>query len=276
MGLIAIIMVIMGIIAFLTFGFTRSACTGLTRRLQQADILSSNVVINGRTYDLSRSAHPAATNVDAGTNVLYPPIDAAAKDLSFLFQNVNGNCKGLIKPRDNCTIPSNDDGELAWYMPCKMRPLNWTITPNFTTEYYDGYACHTSAKARKAFYSLKVQGDVYYTWDQINNHTRNLIVYNGHVLDMDLIKWFQTDDLTYPDLFDKLMNDESLRGYDISLLLTEPHERQIANCLVETVKIGVVDTSTIGCIAATIVLYVSLVFVLAIVIVKFVVACYFK
>ncbi|GMF07586.1 unnamed protein product [Ambrosiozyma monospora] len=69
MGLIAIIMVIMGIIAFLTFGFTRSACTGLTRRLQQADILSSNVVINGRTYDLSRSAHPAATNVDAGTNV---------------------------------------------------------------------------------------------------------------------------------------------------------------------------------------------------------------
>ncbi|GME77446.1 unnamed protein product [Ambrosiozyma monospora] len=182
----------------------------------------------------------------------------------------------LMPPRDNCTIPTNDDDELAWYMPCQMRPLNWTITPNFTTEYYDGYACHTSAKARKAFYSLKVQGDVYYTWDQINNHTRNLIVYNGYVLDMDLIKWFQTDDLTYPALFDKLMNDESLRGYDISLLLTEPHERQIANCLVETVKIGVVDTSTIGCIAATIVLYVSLVFVLSIVIVKFVVACYFK
>ncbi|GMG19748.1 unnamed protein product [Ambrosiozyma monospora] len=275
MGLIAIILSFGVIIAFLTFGFTRSVCVGVTKRFKETEITKESVVINGRAYDLSDFSHPAAAGIDDGTNVLNSPVDAGGKDLTFLFQNVNGNCKGLIKPRDNCTIPNEDDN-LAWYMPCQMRPLDGNTTPNFTFNHYDGYSCHTSAKARELFYDMEVQGDVYYTWEEIQNSTRDLVVYNGYVLDMDLVSWFQKDDITYPELFDKLMNDKTMRGYDISLLLTEPHERQAANCLIETVKIGVVDASTIGCIAAKLVLYVSLAFVLSIVLSKFFVACYFK
>lgn len=274
-ALISIILVIGAVIGFLTFGFTRATCTNLTPRLKTDDISTAYLVINGRAYDLSSSSHPAADGIESGTNVLYPPINAGGKDGSLLFQNVNGNCKGLIKPTDNSSIP-NQDEEMAWYMPCKIMELDGSSSPNFTFDYYDGYACHTSSVARKSFYSLKVEGDLYYTWEAIADSNRNLIVYNGHVIDMGLLDWLFTDELTYPELFDDLKNDETKKGYDISLLLTEPHQRQAADCLIEIAKIGVVDTSTVGCIASTIVLYVSLVFVLSIVIVQFVVACYFK
>ncbi|GME81273.1 unnamed protein product [Ambrosiozyma monospora] len=109
MGLIAIILSFGAIIAFLTFGFTRSVCVGVTKRFKETEITKDWVVINGRAYNLSDFAHPAATGIDDGTNVLHSPVDAGGKDLTFLFQNVNGNCKGLIKPRDNCTIPNEDD-----------------------------------------------------------------------------------------------------------------------------------------------------------------------
>ncbi|QPG73424.1 hypothetical protein FOA43_000734 [Brettanomyces nanus] len=275
MGLISIILVLGGIIAFLTFGFTRSVCTGMTTRLHADTISTGYLVINGRVYNLDSSSHPAAPGIQAGTNVLYSPVNAGGKDASLLFQNVNGNCRGLIVPRENCTIP-NKDGNLAWYMPCKAIDIDGSTHPNFTFDYYDGYACHTSAKARKAFYSLKVEGNVYYSWDDIANTTRNLVVFNGNVLDMDLLDWLEKDDLEYPALFDSIKNNPSMKGYDISRLLSDASQRQVANCLVEIVKIGVIDTSTVGCIAASIVLYVSLVFVLALVIVQFVVACYFK
>ncbi|VEU21477.1 DEKNAAC102572 [Brettanomyces naardenensis] len=275
MGLISIIFVTGFIIAFLTFGFTRTVCGREKERLQAKDLGNGYLVINGRAYDLTSSSHPGAPGIDAGANVLYPPVNAGGKDASLLFQNVNGNCKGLITPRENCTIP-HKDGELAWYMPCKVINLDGSTKPDFTSDYYDGYACHTSENARKAFYSLKVYGSVYYSWDDITNTTRNLVVYNGNVLDMNMLDWLLTDDLEYPQLFDKIKNDSKMRGYDISKLLSDPAERQAANCLIEIVKVGVIDSSTVGCITASIVLYVSLVFVLALVIVQFVVACYFK
>lgn len=275
MGLISIILVIGTIIGFLTFGFTRASCTHLTVKLKPEDVSTGYLVVNGRAYDLSSSLHPAAEGIDGGTNVLYPPINAGGCDASLLFQNVNGNCKGLIKPKENNEIPANGD-ELAWYMPCKVIALNGSTQPDFTFDYYNGYACHTSSDARKAFYDLHVQGDIYYSWDNITDSSRDLIVYNGNVIDMGFIDWIFADYLTYPQLFDDIKNDASLKGYDISILLTEPHERQIADCLVEIARVGVVDSSTIGCIASKIVLYVSLVFVLSIVIVQFVVACYFK
>lgn len=276
MGLISIILVVGAIIAFLTFGFTRATCTGLTKRMQPKDITVEYLVINGRAYNVGRSTHPAAPGIIEGSNILYPPTNAGGKDASLLFQNVNGSCKGLILPKEGNSIPTNDNGDLAWYMPCKVMELNGTTTPNFVWDYYYGYACHTSTEARQAFYDLKVQGDLYYTWDDIKSSDRNLRVYNGQVIDMGFLDWIQTSDLTYPALFDKIKDDDSLIGYDISLLLTEPHEREMADCLLEIAKIGVVDVTTIGCIASTIVLYVSLVFVLALVISKFLVACYFK
>ena len=86
----------------------------------------------------------------------------------------------------------------------------------------------------------------------------------------------ETDDVTYPELFDKLRDDETYRGLDISLVLTNSEERQAARCLTEIIKVGSIDTDTIGCIASKVVLYMSLVFILSVVVVKFIMACWFK
>lgn len=274
-ALISIILYLGTFVAYLTFGFTRTVCSGERIRMRNNEVNTGYLIINGKAYDLTSSSHPEAAGVPGGSNLLYPPFNAGGQDASFLFQNVNGNCKGLITPRENCTIPFTGE-DLAWYMPCKLFSQDGSSSPNFTTsEYYDGWACHTSESARNAYYSLKSNGDIYFTWDDIKNSTRNLVVYSGNVLDLDLIDWIQSSDVEYPALFDELKS-ASMHGYDISLLLATSSDRQAAKCLSEIVKVGQIDADTIGCIASKVVLYISLVFILSVVFAKFFIACYFK
>lgn len=273
-GLITCILYIAAIVAYLTFGFTITVCHDYTIKMHNGDISTGYLIINGRAYDLTNSQHPKAAGVPSGSNILYPPINAGGKDASFLFQNVNGNCKGLIVPRDNCLIPYDGD-ELAWYMPCRTFSQDGGDAVNDTEVYYEGWACHTSSTARNSYYDLEVNGDVYFTWDDIRNSSRNLMVYSGNVLDLDLIDWILSDDVTYPTLFDSLRTDETFKGHDISVVLSDLEDRQAAKCLTEIIKVGVIDLKTVGCIASDIVLVVSLVFILAVVVVKFLMACYF-
>lgn len=275
MGLISIIFYIGAFVAYLTFGFTKTVCKPGKTRLHRNEASSGQLIIHGQAFSLESSSHPAAAGIPGGSNILYPPVNAGGKDGSFLFQNVNGNCKGLIKPRENSNIPFDDDGNMAWYFPCKLVEQDGSTKPNFTkSEYYKGWGCHTSAKAREQYYSLNAPADIYYSWDDLKNSSRKLVVYNGDVIDLDILDWLQTDDLTYPKSFD-ILRSANLEGYDISLTLSTPSERKVARCLVEIAKVGVVDSQTIGCIASNVVLYLSLVFILSVVATKFIIACYF-
>lgn len=276
MGLISCILYLGAFIAFLTFGFTRTVCHNSKIIMRNNEVSTGYLIIGGRAYDLSSSKHPLAAGVPSGSNVLYPPVNAGGRDASFLFQNVNGHCKGLIKPRDNCTIPTANTDELAWYMPCRLFNQDGSSPVNSTEYYYNGWACHTSVEARNTYYNLKVNGDVYFTWDDIKNSLRNLMVYSGVVLDLDLIDWIQSDDVTYPELFDNLRDDTSYRGHDISVVLSDAEDRHAAKCLTEIIRVGVIDTDTVGCIASQIVLVTSLIFILAVVVAKFLMACYFR
>lgn len=274
-GLISCIFYIGAFVAYITFGFTKTVCSNEVIRIENGKVSSGYLIINGKIYDLTSSQHPLAAGVPLGSNVLYPPVNAGGMDASFLFQNVNGNCKDLIVPRDNCSIPF-DGTDLAWYMPCQLFSQDGSSQPNFTTNYYPGWACHTSELSRSSRYKLKVGGEVYFKWDEIRNSSRNLVVYNGVVLDLNLINWISTDDVEYPSLFDSLRDDETFKGHDISLILTRPREKQIARCLTEIAKVGVIDSDTIGCIASKVVLITSLIFILLVVFAKFVMACYFR
>lgn len=275
-GLISVIFYLGAFVAYWTFGFTSTVCGSSVLRLKNNEVSTGYLIINGKAYALDSSSHPGAPGIDAGTNILYPPINAGGMDGSFLFQNVNGNCLDLITPKEDCTIPYDDQGNLAWYFPCKLFSQDGSTQPNFTkSEYYDGWACHTSEAARDAYYSLEPAAEVYFTWDDIKNSSRNLVVYNGHVLDLDLLDWLQTDDLNYPPMFSDLKNSE-FQGYDLSIVLANNHEKKVARCLTEIIKVGEVDSKTVGCIASDVVLYVSLIFILAVVISKFLIACYFR
>lgn len=274
-GLISIILYIAALVAFLTFGFTQTVCDNSIIRIKNDMINEGYLIIHGRAYELTLSKHPAAYGVPENSNVLYPPVNAGGKDASFLFQNVNDNCLNVLTPTSNSSIPT-DGNKLAYYMPCKVISPDGSSKPNFTTEYYEGWACHTSSVARDAYWNLKVSGEVFYTWDEVLHSSRNLVVFNGNILDLDLIEWINTDSVNVPNRFYELKNDETLKGIDVSQKFSFGQDRRIAKCLTDIAKVGYIDSEQIGCIASKIVLYVSLVFIVGIVAIKFFFAVYFK
>ncbi|KAL2154173.1 hypothetical protein VTH82DRAFT_2849 [Thermothelomyces myriococcoides] len=288
MGLISIILLIMAFVGFLTFGFTQVVCGTPPLRLRVNEVGTGYMIFHGSAYDLSRSHHPPAEGIPrrldgSGANVLFDlPEKHGGKDGSFLFQNVNGKCKGLIRAAPGSDVPTDDDGNLAWYFPCTTFNQDGSSKPNLTIPYYLGYACHTTAKARDSFYlQLKGAADVYFTWDDIKNSSRNLVVYSGNVLDLDLLNWFNDSQVTYPDRFKELRDRNSpanqvIRGRDITRAFQSSADKQYAECFEEILKVGYVDTDTVGCIASQVVLYISLVLILSVVLARFVLALIFQ
>ena len=276
MGLLSLILMVCTFVGYLTFGFTQTVCpAGSTNRIRINKVDKGFMILHGLAYDLSRSSHPLARGVPPSANVLFD-LGAGGKDGSFLFQNVNGACKGLITKKAGSDVLENDNGDLSWYFPCTPFKQDGSSKPNTTVPYYSGYACHTSTTARDTFYALHPYGDVFFTWDDVRNKSRNLIVYGSDVLDLNLLEWFNKTEVLWPSQFDTIRENTALRGIDVTRYFSTPEERQIATCLSEIIKVGSVDTATIGCIASKVVLYVSLVFILSIVVSKFVLALAFQ
>ena len=146
MGLISIILFIMGFVGFVTFGFTQVVCGTPPLRMRVNEVTGGYMIFHGSAYDLSGSHHPAAEGIPlrtdgSGANVLYDlPEKHAGEDGSFLFQNVNGKCKGLIKPTQNSKIPTDSDGRMGWYFPCNTFNQDGSSKPNTSTPFYVGYS----------------------------------------------------------------------------------------------------------------------------------------
>jgi chitin synthase len=277
MGLISIIILICAFVGFLTFGFTQSVCGIQKLRLRTNHVDKGYMIFHGEAYNLVESHHPAALGIPLDSNVLYDlPHKYGGQDGSFMFQKVNGACKGLITRAKGSDVPTNSDGDLAWYFPCTAFNQDGSSKPNLTIPYYLGYACHTTAGGRNSFYGLSSSGDVYYTWDDIKNKSRNLVVYSGNVIDLNLLAWFNASQVNHPPQFDDLRQNPDIKGLDITYAFQSGPDKQLGACLSEIAKVGSVDTETIGCLASKVVLYVSLVFILSIVFVKFFLALAFQ
>ena len=282
MGLLSIILIIMAFVGFLTFGFTATVCAAPGLRLRVNHVTDGYMIFHGSAYDLSKSTHPAAKGVPSGANVLYDlPQKHSGQDGSFLFQNVNGKCKGLITLASGSDVPTNSEKDLAWYFPCNTFNQDGSTKPNETIPYYLGYSCHTIADARTDFYDLHSAGDVYFTWGDVKNVSRNLIVYSGTVLDLDLLNWFNTTQVNIPSKFVELRDrstavNAAVHGKDVTHSFQNADDKAMAQCFEQIIKVGSVDTETVGCIASKVVLYVSLAFILSIVVSKFVLALIFQ
>jgi len=69
--------------------------------------------------------------------------------------------------------------------------------------------------------------------------------------------------------------NQQIRGTDVTHLFGRMNDKQIGQCLSEIITVGTVDTTSVGCVASQVVLYVSLVFIIGIVLVKFIMALWF-
>ncbi|THU86005.1 hypothetical protein K435DRAFT_373679 [Dendrothele bispora CBS 962.96] len=282
MGLMSIIVMLMAGVGFLTFGFTEAVCGTPPNRFHggaigDAFIGTSSVVINGYDYDFNDFHHPAAGDTFNGTTnpLLVGGWDLGGNDASFLFQIVNENCLGVITKADNSPIQSSGN-DLEWYFPCNIRSQYGTNSPNISN-YDTSTTCHTSTSARNQLNQMSPKGQVYFTWDDVKNGSRNLAVYESNVLDLELLNWLDKSHVNYPDIFDDMKApDGTYNGRDITMLLLRNNQKRIGHCLQDVITVGFIDTQTIGCVASTVVLYVSLVFIIGVVAIRFVMAVMFQ
>lgn len=277
-GLISIILYIGAFVGFLTFGFTQAVCSNAGIRMRVNEVGSDSMIFHGQAYNLNGMRHPGAVGIPDGKNILYDlQHKYGGQDGSFMFQNVNGACKGFIIRASKSDVPTNAAEDLAWYFPCTAFNQDGSSRPNLTVDHYLGYSCHTTGPGREAFYKyMKSSGDVFFTWADVKNRSRHLSVYSGNVLDLDLLEWFNRSQVSYPTQLDDLRKNPSAWGVDLTHAFQSSSQKQLGKCLTEIIRVGSIDTSTVGCIASQVVLIVSLVFILSIVIVKFILALFFQ
>ncbi|GAA6014187.1 hypothetical protein JCM10207_006126 [Rhodosporidiobolus poonsookiae] len=274
-GLLTVIMLAMAFVGFLTFGFTQAVCGTPANRYRAGQIEGGSMIFHGYDYDMDGFSHPAASGIEEGSNPLYDEFNAAGKDGSFLFQKVNEKCLNVITPASGSSVPSNGNA-MGWYFPCNLYD-QWGTSPVNLTGYEQGSMCHTQDDARQMFAQLKPLGQVYFTWDDLKNSSRNLGVYDSAVLDFDLLNWLDTSQVSYPSIFDDLKTGTnlSLVGRDITSLMMTAGQRDVADCLVDVIRVGFIDSITFGCVASDVVLYVSLVVIIGVVVLRFFMAVLF-
>ncbi|KDQ62928.1 glycosyltransferase family 2 protein [Jaapia argillacea MUCL 33604] len=276
MGLLSIIGTLMAGVGFLTFGFTISVCGTPPNRYHTGSISNGSVIIHGFDYDFTNFKHPKAGNTFNGeTNpLLQSNWSVAGNDISFMFQNVNENCKGYITKAANSSI-TGSNGNLDWYFPCNVYNQYGTSPVNLTN-YESSYACHVSTTARSELSATHSKGQVYYTWDDVKASNRNLAVFESNVLDFGLLKWLNKAQVNYPPIFDTFANPNgTYNGKDLTSLLLRTNQRQLGHCLEDIITVGFIDTNSIGCVASQVVLYVSLVFIIGVVGIRFSMAVMF-
>jgi len=279
MGLIGIIGCIMAAVGFLTFGFTQTVCGTPPDRYTLGTIDVGSMTFNGYDYSFDGFVHPqvgpfGARTIYNHTNPIYSqPWSSGGQDGSLLFQKVGAACTGLISNRQG-------GGEPAQYFDCTLVQQNGL--GGYANNTAAGSMCHTGSIVNQfndggipSNRILKKRGQVSLNWGNITDTRRNLAVYRGSVLDLNRLNNL-TNTVTYPALYDTLKNrNETWAGRDVtSAVMRQRFDNEFA-CLEQITRIGFIDSETIGCVASKVELYVSLVFIIGVVAIKFFMAVMF-
>ncbi|KAJ1769458.1 Chitin synthase, class 3 [Coemansia sp. RSA 1813] len=270
MGLVSLILLLMTFIAFLTFGLQQVLCglSGSQTRIKWNEVGNGYSVVNGRAYDITHFKHQSATPWTGGANsyIMDQPAEAGGKDLSFLFQNPNDACHGVLGLSSSVRDSS---GNAVNVFPCVYyNNSEGSINPS---QIPDNQGCHNTAKARNQLAGLS-NSPVQYSWSDVKSRP-NHVVFNGAVLDL-LRGQFFIDGVTPPSIMSDLIGG-SMRGMDVSLYLSSGDKKKIGRCMLDLFRVGSIDESSLGCIAANIELYVALIVILGGVFAKFFMAIYF-
>ncbi|ORZ10159.1 chitin synthase-domain-containing protein [Absidia repens] len=290
-GLCSMILLVMGFVGFLTFGFTITVCGIPPLSVHGGEVSDGYMVIHGWAYMLADwNGHPTIPGVTEGsdTNVLYPPLNGGGMDASFLFQTQidTSACKNVL---------TNKQGDQSVYFPCQLFNPNAT-TPPPPSQFSNQTSCHLSSAATQQFNTFDQQGvpkknegggvnkaaRVYYDWTDLNQDNQYM-AYNGDVLNLKLLQSLPTDyfGVLQGGLIEAIANNVSeFAGKDMTSTimgyrLADNRWEEEATCLQSLIKVGSIDTFSVGCIASDIVLYISLVVILAVILVKFFLAVVF-
>ncbi|KAI7817705.1 chitin synthase-domain-containing protein [Gamsiella multidivaricata] len=284
-ALVSLIIMMVGAVAFLTFGLQQALCREEQSGKFVAGSRPENVIVNGMGYYFNAedtgNGEPAWMHPTLNKDISSEPIDimndptygAKGMDASFLFQEAAGGaCEGLVA-RNTPATPT--DTQANYYFPCVMRNINGATSVNATVD-KSGAACHTPPADRTFWNTLKSKynAPAYYTWDNITNPDRNFFAYDGDVIDADILKWIKPE-FTLDEDMNALRNGSIRLQRDLSFLFVQKKMTKIGACLKQVARVGAMDSKTIGCVTSDVITYVSLVIILGVVFIKFFLAVFF-
>ena len=97
------------------------------------------------------------------------------------------------------------------------------------------------------------------------------------MLDLNLLQWLSRAQVNYPSIFDDMKKaNGTFNSKDLTMFFTRTKQKQLGACLQDLVTVGFIDTNTIGCVASSVVLYLSLIFIIGVVFIRFVMAVMFQ
>ncbi|KAG2230309.1 hypothetical protein INT48_001075 [Thamnidium elegans] len=177
-------------------------------------------------------------------------------------------------------------GDTPSYFPCQLIDYN-TAPPN-PSLYSNQSACHLNPATKTTFESMRTHGilnsngnydksgRVYYDWNDVNS-TTHLAVFNGYVINLNLLQSLPQSVFSVPPdgLIQSILQNSSMYGGQDITHTVATHRTlskqwtSEANCLLDVIKVGEIDTKSVGCIASDVVLYTSLIVILGVILVKF-------
>ncbi|KNE71091.1 hypothetical protein AMAG_20292 [Allomyces macrogynus ATCC 38327] len=281
MALCTIILVVMAALAFLTFGFNALLCQYHDVTVDVTQVSGAQILVKGMALDVASFQHSYGTN-PRDPLPFWELTDKAAlpadRDASLLFQSNYGAmpaCQALfgksIDANDRlfeCTVTgrvANRDGQPANY---GQWPANY---------------CHRDftavGQAMSALRSAGAVRDVYVTWDAMQDPSNNYFAYNGDVVDLNRLAqlkkpikdWRNVNGLDMATLMSAIKNRDA--SY---LLASNTTLQNVGECLTQMGRVGRIDSKTVGCIAADVVLYASLLVILGLVLSRFFMAIIFR
>ncbi|KAJ7146626.1 hypothetical protein C8R44DRAFT_845695, partial [Mycena epipterygia] len=114
------------------------------------------------------------------------------------------------------------------------------------------------------------------TWDDVRNTSRNLAVFESSVLDLELLAWLDPAQITFPSIFNDMKVKGAYSNIDITMHLMRRNQMQLGHCLQDMISVGFIDTNSIGCVASQVLLYLSLIFILGVILIRFAMAVLFQ
>ncbi|KAI8614433.1 chitin synthase-domain-containing protein [Chytriomyces sp. MP71] len=275
-ALCIIIFLLMGIVGFLTFGFQIVVCPKSTINYAPYSNLT-NVAIHGNLY---------APNPGAGSE---HPVEFG-QSVSDVFTSINGADVSLLFP------PAQGQGACAVYdakvwplIPCTafIPATNAQIWPNMTIvktwtnaaaqSNLNGAACHPPmTKINRLFkfqgVALAGYGDV----KALTDAGRKLMIFSTFALDIAPFfsanynqSAFGVDGPAITAIVKSHVGRDATRAFSSAGLLTA------GQCLTDYLKVAQVDSVTPSCLVSSIIVWISLVIILAVVLARFVLALYF-
>ncbi|MCO5565642.1 hypothetical protein L7F22_019316 [Adiantum nelumboides] len=272
-GIMSIVTLCMAFVGFLTFGFTKAVCKTKEVRLAAGDVNAGSSVLYGYQYSFGDFFHPQVGIF--GKNTLYNHTNPAysqpwltgGKDISNIFPKTSPRCANYLKNADGSAPTS--------YFPCNVYLQSGQVATTNTSWCHNANVVNSFVNDPRQT-TAKVAGQISYNWSQIEDTSKNLAVWKGAVLDLSRLSTILPT-INQDPLFKTLSSSRNsdYAGRDVSAMVLRTRQDEQFDCLEDVIRVGFIDSETIGCVASKVELYLSLVFIIGVVAIKFFMAVIF-